>query len=249
MGDFDRDGYLLRDEDRLPWLEAVDDEDDLARPGPGRIAAMLLGAVVAVTAVLAGIWWWQSRPVSPSGAGELIAAPAGPYKVRPADPGGMEVEGKGEAAFQTSEGADPKGALDLTAVPEAPVTRAPAAPATPAARPPASTAAGPGAASASVAEGGRLTAKAPPAPASAPAGPAGSVIQLGAFDSQSVALSAWTGLSRRFAYLDGLNRFVVPAKVGGRTFYRLRATAPSADAARDACARLKVAGEACLVVN
>jgi hypothetical protein len=81
------------------------------------------------------------------------------------------------------------------------------------------------------------------------AGPAGSVIQLGAFDSQAVALSAWTGLSRRFAYLDGLNRFVVPAKVGGRTFYRLRATAVSAEAARDACARLKVAGEACLVVN
>lgn len=247
MTDIDRDSYALRDEDRLPWLEAVDDEDDVERVSPLRLAALLLLGLAILGVVIAGVWWWQSREVTPTGEGELIAAPPGPYKVKPDDPGGMKVEGKGDAAFATSEGAGPTGALDLGAVPEDPVTRTPPAP-KPAA--PAPSPSQPSqAATAMVQEGGQLVAKAPPTQPAAPAGPAGSIVQLGAFDSQAIANSAWESLSKRFGYLEGLTKIVVPAKVGGRTFYRLRAATSSADQARDVCARLKVAGENCLVVN
>lgn len=244
MTDIDRDSYALRDEDRLPWLEAVDDEDDVERVSPLRLAALLLIGLALLGVVIAGVWWWQSREVTPSGEGALIPAPATPYKVKPDEPGGMDVEGKGEAAFATSEGASPTGALDLGAVPEDPVQRtAPApkpAPTAPAATP---------AATAKVEEGGQLVAKAPPAQPAAPAGPAGSVVQLGAFDSEGMANEAWTTLSKRFGYVEDLGKIVVPAKVGGRTFYRLRAATGSSDQARDVCARLKVAGENCLIVN
>lgn len=243
MTDIDRDSYALRDEDRLPWLEAVDDEEDVDRVSPLRLAALLLIGLALLGAIIAGVWWWQSRDVTPTGEGELIAAPPGPYKVKPDDPGGMQVEGKGDAAFATSEGAAPTGALDLGALPEDPVARTAPAPK------PAQPAPAAQGATAKVQEGGQLVAKAPPVQPEAPAGPAGSVVQLGAFDSQAIANSAWTSLSGRFGYLEGLTKIVVPAKVGGRTFYRLRAATSSADQARDVCARLKVAGENCLVVN
>lgn len=241
MTDIDRDSYALRDEDRLPWLEAVDDEEDVDRVSPLRLAALLLIGLAILGVVIAGVWWWQSREVTPNGDGELIAAPAGPYKVKVDDPGGMQVEGKGDAAFATSEGAAPTGALDLGAVPEDPVTRTAPAPKAPAAATTGATA--------KVEAGGQLVAKAPPAQPAAPAGPAGSVVQLGAFDSQAIANEAWSSLSGRFGYLEGLTKIVVPAKVGGRTFYRLRAATSSSDQAKDVCARLKVAGENCLIVN
>lgn len=240
MTDIDRDGYALRDEDRLPWLEAVDDEEDVERVSPLRLVGWLFAGLGVIGLIIAGIWAWQNRTIAPSGDGTLIAAPAGPYKVKPDEPGGMAVEGKGDAAFATSAGAGPSGQIDLSAVPEAPVTRPPAPP------PPAAPPAGP---SAPVAEGGRIATPAPePAPA-APAAPAGSMVQLGAFDSQAIANEAWASMTGRFGYLGGLEKRVIPAKVGGRTFYRLRAVAGSADQARDICARLKVAGENCLVVN
>lgn len=244
MTDIDRDSYALRDEDRLPWLEAVDDEEDVERVSPLRLAALLLVGLAVLGIVISGVWWWQSRDVTPSGDGELIAAPPGPYKVKPQDPGGMEVEGKGDAAFATSEGAAPTGSLDLGAVPEDPVQRAAPAPQPAPKAAPASTAA-----TARVEEGGQIVAKAPPTQPNAPAGPAGSVVQLGAFDSEKIANEAWTGLAKRFGYVEGLGKIVIPAKVGGRTFYRLRAATGSAEQARDVCARLKVAGENCLVVN
>jgi hypothetical protein len=235
MTDLDRDSYALRDEDRLPWLEAVDDAEDVERVSPLRLIGWLLAGLALLGLVIAGIWVWQNRTVAPSGAGDLIAAPEGPFKVKPEEPGGMAVEGKGDAAFATSAGAGPSGQLDLSAVPETPVTTAPApqpAP-QPAPAPAPATAAAPAAADAA---------------AAAPAAGAG-VIQLGAFDSQAIANEAWQAMTGRFAYLEGFEKRVIAAKVGGRTYYRLRAVTGSAAQARDVCARLKVAGEACLVID
>ncbi len=59
------------------------------------------------------------------GEPEMIAAPEGDYKVKPDEPGGMKVEGKGDTAYAASEGADPKGVINVDAAPEAPVTAAP----------------------------------------------------------------------------------------------------------------------------
>jgi cell division septation protein DedD len=66
-----------------------------------------------------------------------------------------------------------------------------------------------------------------PAPTpSAQAAPASGngAIQLGAFDTEADANAAWKALSGRFAYLAPLNHGVMTAEVGGRTFYRLRAS-------------------------
>ena len=231
-----RDPLALSDEDRLPWLEPIDDPD---APPPRRGWLGWAAAALLLLALIAGaLRWWQTRTVEAEGTGELIAAPEGPYRVRPAQEGGMTIEGQGEMAFATSEGAQVRGNLDLSAVPEAPVERAPAAEATPAPK---------AGASASISDGGRIVAKTPPAAPALEALP-GAVVQLGAFPSQEVARKSWDAL-QRFPYLAERGETIVRADVNGRTFYRLRVATGSAAEARDVCARLRVAGESCLVVN
>ena len=206
------------DDDRLPWLEAVDEEDTDEGPSAGKLIAY-----VVVGLIVGGLFWMSGR--DDAGAEEdqmLIAAPEGDYKVKPVDPGGMKVDARDETALAASQGQTPDGRIDVAAVPETPMTAQPKA-AQPA---PART----------------------PVPAAEPAAPAagGATIQLGAFDSNAQANAAWKTLSGRFKYLEPLGHSVMTAEVGGRTFYRLRASGPGA---RDICRRLEVAGESCMVVN
>ena len=212
------------DSDRLPWLEAVDDEDG-GGPSMGRLIAFVLIGLLAIGVVVGGIFYMRSEGTELK-LPEFIAASDEPYKVKPSDPGGMEVEGQGATAFAASEGADPKGAINTNAVPEKPMAKAPAPAAAPAA---------PVTAPAKKA--------AAPTPAPAAGGPA---IQLGAFSSQAGATNAWKALSGRFAYLKPLNHSVVSVASGGKTLYRLRATGTDA---RGVCRRLEVAGENCVVVD
>lgn len=234
-----QDPYALSDEDRLPWLEPVDEVGEPERGAPIRLIGFALTALALLVVAIAGIWWWQNREVAPTGSGELIAAPVGPYKVKPDEEGGMKIEGQGDTAFATSQGAQVQGSLDLSAVPETPVERAPVVQAAP--EPKAS-------ATSSVAEGGKLVAKVPPAPV-APEGPTGATVQLGAFPSQDSAKKTWDSMSKRFAYLADRSQSIIKAEVNGKTFYRLRVSTGSATEAKDVCARLRVAGENCLVVN
>jgi hypothetical protein len=235
------DPYALSDEDRLPWLEPVDDGGE---PRPGAAAGWLLPLLalsLLAALIVGGIYWWQNREIAPGGSGELIAAPDGPYKVKPEEEGGMPIEGQGETAFATSEGAEVQGSLDLGAVPEAPVERSLPVKADAAPKAGAS-------ATASVAEGGKVVAKAPPAELAAETS-AGATIQLGAFPTQESAKKSWEAMQKRFAYLGERSPSIVKADVNGRTFHRLRVGTGSATEARDICSRLRVAGEKCLVVN
>ncbi len=243
MTDIDRDS-VRDDEDRLPWLEAVDDEDD-DQVSTGKLAAFLLAALLALGVVVGGIAWLRSQVPGPAqGDGKLIAAQEGDYKVRPDAPGGMKVDGQGDTAFQASEGAAPKGKIDLNATSEAPVAGKKAAvingPAAPA---------GKSASAPMPANGGRLVAAPPAAPVNRPGAqaPAGSLVQLGAFGSEAKANQAWIAMTKRFAYLAPLAKSVEAAQVGSGTVYRLRANA-GGDAAT-VCGKLRVAGENCLVVN
>ena len=223
------------DDDKLPWLEAVDEDDDNTGPSPLKLLAAVVIGLIAIGLVVGGLFWMGNRDAG-EGAGEpeLIAAEQGDYKVPPADPGGMKVEDKGQTAIAMSEGADPKGKINVDAVPEAPVTKLPAAP-TPA---PKQVAAAPKAAPAPAA-------KAPAAKAAAPAA-GGATIQLGAFDSTAAANGVWQRMSGRFGYLKPLSHSVQTATVNGRTYHRLRANGPGA---ADICRRLQVAGESCMVVR
>lgn len=84
-----------------------------------------------------------------------------------------------------------------------------------------------------------------PAPAAG-----GTSLQLGAFSSEAKAREAWKTYSKRFAYLSGLSPVILPVKREDTTLYRLRAAgAPDNATAKNLCARLKVAGEACQVVG
>jgi len=224
------------DEDRLPWLEAVDDED-----APPAISAgkMLAGVVVVLLALgmVAGVSFWVGREDGPvGGEPELIAAPEGPYKVEPENPGGLDVAGDSETAFATSAGEDTDAALDTTKLKEPPriAVRPEPKPAPP---PPVTRTLPPNETKEPVAS---------PPPAAAPAGP---TIQLGAYSSRAKAETGWVLLSSRFGAVAALTKRIEQATVNGKTVYRLRAVAPDRGAAQAACDTVKAGGESCVVVN
>jgi cell division septation protein DedD len=229
------------DEDRLPWLEAVEEEDERQGPSALKLIASVVIGLVAIALIVGGLFWLGNRNRE-GGNGEVIAAPEGDYKVRPDNPGGMNVQGTGDTAYAASEGAQPQAQLNPGAVPEAPVARAPAS--APAANSAASAA--PPQHPTPAPAPTPTPAAAAPAPAQAQAAAGGGSIQLGAFSSQASANRAWTGLSGRFRYLAPLSHSVIPVQSGGRTLYRLRASGPGA---ADVCRRLQIAGEACSVVG
>ncbi|MEA2998282.1 MAG: hypothetical protein QOK17_115 [Sphingomonadales bacterium] len=229
------DATPLDRDDRLPWLEAVDEDE--AGDGPSAlklIVAVLIG-LAAIGALVGGAFWIANRAHDEGGTGEaeVIKAPPGDYKVKPDKPGGMAVEGEGGTAFAASTGAEPKGQINPNAVPETPVTQKGPETATPPQPQPQSKAA---------------PAPAPPAkaPAQVAAAGPGGTIQLGAFADGATAERVWKGLSGRFTYLAPLSHSVVQAQVNGKTWYRLRA---SGAGAADVCGRLRVAGENCLRID
>ncbi len=241
-----RDTLPLQDEDRLPWLEAVDDDTSDETVSTGKLIGFAVAAIVALAVVIAGIALLRSQDAPPQGDGKLIAAQEGDYKVRPDAPGGMKVEGQGDSSFAASEGAEANGKIDLDSAAETPVKVAKATPA----RTKSNAAPAKSVATAAVpASGGRLIAPPPAKPLSntttRQAG--GSLVQLGSFGSEAMANEAWTSFAKRFGYLSGLSKSVVTAQVNGKQVYRLRADA--AGEASTICGKLKVAGENCMIVN
>jgi hypothetical protein len=237
------DDMDLREEDRLPWLETVE-SDDTETVGIGRVIALVVVGLAVVAAIIFGIFTLQRS--APVGDGQLIAAPEGEYKVRPDEAGGLKVKGEGDSAIATSAGKSGNGAIDLRGVPETPVDGKRAV------APKPRDAAGRNAVAQVPASGGRLVAAAPMAPSrsgAANAGNGGSLVQLGAYPSEAVANAAWTTFSKRFAYVGALGMSVQPVATGGRTLYRLRVNAGSANQAADICGRLRVAGETCFVAS
>jgi hypothetical protein len=106
---------------------------------------------------------------------------------------------------------------------------------------------------ATIAAPGKATVAPAPAPTNAATGPApaGAVmVQLGAFGDSAKADAAWAGLSKRFGFLSGVNRRIAEASgEGGRKIFRLQAITANAAAAQQLCAKLKAAGENCLIVR
>jgi hypothetical protein len=221
------------DSESLPWLEAVENED-----GPRAISArkMLVGLVLVLlaAAVVAGTMFWLGRQdPAAGGAPVLIKAEPGPYKVKPSDPGGLDVAGDSETAYSTSAGEDPDADLDVRKLPPemTPLPVETPQQATPPKKIPP-----------------RETKEPAPDGAAKPPVPAGPTIQLGAYASTVKAETAWKLLSGRFPAVAALSKVVVTANVGGKAVYRLRASG-SSDQTKAACAALRAAGESCLPVN
>ncbi|QIG79816.1 SPOR domain-containing protein [Stakelama tenebrarum] len=231
------------DDDRLPWLESVDD-DYSEGSSWGRILLLIL-LLLAVAGAGAFGWFWYQRHQGFTGNGELIRAQSGDYKVKPDEPGGMDPEGVGDVAYAASEGETPNSSVAMDVKPEEPVAT-PAAGSTPA------PAAG-GSATARLdvpQSGGQLEARNPvPEPDIAADGGGGGLIQLGAYPDTQGANGAWEMLSGKYDWLAPLGHSIEQAQRNGRTIYRLRVNAGSFDRARELCERLKVAGESCYVAN
>ena len=217
------------DNEALPWLEAVDDEDQPRGVSARKMLGALLMVGIAV-AIIAGTLFYLGRQSGGSGPPELIRAEAGPYKIKPSDPGGLDVAGDSGTAFATGAGEDQDSRLDVGKMAEPP--------------PPLSV---PGEVKKPVP---------PPAPKPVPPpvvveanptmpGAAGPTVQLGAYGSTAKAETAWKMLSSRFPAVGGLTKQIVPYSGG----FRLRAGAASSDQAKAACAAVMAGGENCFVVR
>ena len=186
------------------------------------VVVLLAGLIVAGT-----FFWLGRRDTQVNGPPELIKAPPGPYKVKPPNPGGLDISGESETAFETSAGEDKNSELDLNKLPEAPVAK-------PVKEVPKQ-----------IPTNDTKEPVAPPPPQAQPTGGSGSVVQLGAFANQAQAERAWAALSARFASLKAMNKLIVPFPGG----IRLRAAASSPADAKAMCQTLKVAGENCFVAQ
>ena len=219
------------DNEALPWLEAVDDEDQPRGVSARKMLAALLMVGIAV-AIIAGMTFYLGRQSGGSGPPELIRAEAGPYKERPDDPGGLDVAGDSGTAFATGAGEDQDAQLDVGKLTEPPPLLPPKEgepkpvpppePKPPVVAPPVTVGASP-----------------------ATPGELGPTVQLGAYGSTAKAETAWRMLSSRFPAVAGMSKQIVPYSGG----YRLRAGAGSAAEAKAACAAVTAGGENCFVVR
>ena len=214
------------------------------RPGMDRGTKALLAAGAGLGGLLlagAGGWALSGRHAA---VVPIIEADSRPVRVKPENPGGLQIAGADEQVMG-GRGSKVQGMAPPAEVPAAQALRAqmppqavappvPALPALPAA-PPAAVVLQP----APVAR---------PAPAPAPVGP---LVQLAALDSEGAAQTEWQRLAKRMPDLLGDRQLVVQrAERDGRAVWRLR-TGGFQDIA-DAtafCARVRAKGGACSITG
>lgn len=278
-----RRGGHDEDDDTPPWLAPAEPDERGGTIVSGRsfnlwlllLAGLLVLVVALVYAMIAKPE--EEDPVYATVDGEvpLIRAPDGPFKMRPADPGGLDLEGGNQSAFEAAGGLDPGGDLNFDALPEEPVDRsqiaaaAPPAPPAPApVRAPVEEASATTSAPKLVVEKSKPVAETPKPAAKPPvktdvktapknetkepvADDGGSyALQLGAFSSESKANAAWKSFTGRYSYLADLGKSVIALERDGEKLYRLRATGITSRAqANNLCGRLRAAGDQCSVVE
>lgn len=125
---------LADEEERLPWLESSDEEDDgYEGSGAGHTLRLALMALVALGAIVGGIYWVTHRNPDPAlvADGSVVPADSRPYKEAPKNPGGKTFDGTGDTSFAVSEGKTKQAQIAGSAAPTpaAPASGAAAAPA------------------------------------------------------------------------------------------------------------------------
>lgn len=233
---------LAEDDGPLPWLEPDDYEEEPEGSGLGRLLLTFLIGLLAIGAILYGLWYMSNRPDPALVAdGSTIEAPEGPMKERPEDPGGKTFEGTGDVAPGVGEGQTREGRL-----------------ATDGAGAPALAATSGTGASADAANGrDQAASAAAPRPSvdaagsrAAQASASGGVgVQVGAYSSREAAERGWTQLTRQTDALQGVRYRIMEGQIESGTVYRLQAVAGSASAASTLCGKLKGQGIPCQVKN
>ncbi|GCE91619.1 hypothetical protein MSKU15_3220 [Komagataeibacter diospyri] len=201
----------------------------------------------------------------------VLGPPPGPVRVKPADPGGMQILGAGDG--MPADG----GVMRLSPPPEqpqpdamarqygqvagdgeppsAPAQASPAAaPATPPAADAVASAPAPQPAAPARAEAPEQPAAPaalpPPVPRALSTGTGAYGVQLAALDTQEAALKSWTRLSARYPDVFGpYQPAVVKAERGGKTFYRLRVKGLAKAQAVSLCEKAKAKSLACELVH
>jgi len=225
-GDLDDDGMIDADEqlsladadERLPWLES---DEEYEEPGvdTGRIVAFAAVGLLFVALLLGAVYFFTRDPRDAElvADGSTIEAPADPYKSRPEDPGGREVEGTGDTSYEVAEGQQVDGQI-AAGVPVPSIDRE---------------------------QAGAATAAPSPVASSAPAGGVG--VQVGAYSTSAQAEAGWSQLSGRYDALQGRSHRVLQGTADSGTIYRLQAVAGSAAEADSLCRSIKAAGGDCQV--
>lgn len=220
------------------------------------IAAGLGGALFVVV----GAW---STIGGRSNTVPVIAAPATPIRVKPANPGGMKVANDLILAGKSAD----SGTDTLAPAPEAPDPQAlkthrapPAAPtATSAPKPAVATAQSvplptpPLSAPTAVAKH-EIAKTEPPKPAPAPpvrASGHGAQVQLASLPTREAAEEEWRRLARRDAnLLTGRSPAITESTVNGRIWWRVRTGGFADEAqAKEFCEKFRTSGEACTVAR
>lgn len=222
--DFGRDKtsqlVLDNEDERLPWLESVDDEDEQPRADSGRVLGLALIALFALLVIVGVIWWLGHRSANADvlAHGETIEAPATPYKTRPENPGGKEFAGTGDTSFRVGEGAvtDSKLAATDPVKPSIDATQ--------------------GAGDGKSALGADETATV-----------SGVGVQVGAYTSKEQAQAGWSTLYTSNEALHGYKYRIVQGQADIGNVYRLQAVTGDVASAEGLCARLKAGGTACQV--
>lgn len=240
LGEFDRndekDGFegddfaqdttaqlALDDEDeRLPWLESAEDEEEQG-VDTGRLVGFGLIGLAALVVLVGLIWWLANRGPDPRmvADGGTIEAPKEPYKSKPDDPGGKEFAGTGDTSFKVGEGESTDSKLATNDAPK------------------------PAATTTTAATAGQAGTK--PAAAADDAGSGGIGVQVGAYTSKEAAQAGWNTLVAANEALHGYKYRIVQGTADIGTVYRLQAVAGDAASAESLCAKLKAGGTACQV--
>lgn len=99
-------------DERLPWLES-DDEDEQTGVDTGRIIAFAAVGALALVLLLGALWWFTGDRTDEElvADGGVIEAPDEPYRTRPDDPGGQQVAGTGDTSFEVGEGHSVEGQI------------------------------------------------------------------------------------------------------------------------------------------
>lgn len=235
--------------------------------GTKRLALIAGGLGALLVTVVGG---WSLLGHRPAGI-PVIEAPPGPMRVKPVDPGGMQVMGtqvaqtNGPAATALAAGPEEpapqalEAEVDAARQADAPARRpAPVAAPAPAVAPPApaprasiaAPAAGAAAdAPAAAPEAPLAAAQAPPTPATPAAG--SYMVQLAALDNEPAAHAEWSHLSRQApSLLDERTPVIVRVPRGDKAFFRLRVGGfVSLADAHQFCGKAKASGIACTVAD
>lgn len=212
-------------DERLPWLESDDEGEDATGVDTGRLVGLGLILLVVLVTLVGGVWFVANRGLGegPAPDGSLIAAPASPYKERPADPGGKTFAGTGDTSYAVGAGKEVEGRL-ATSAPPPPTTIVPT--------PTASDSATPKPSATAVVEASL---------------PAGTAVQVGAYSTRSDAEAGWQRLSGQTDMLSGVSHRIVSGRADIGTVFRLQAAGGDRAGAQALCSRLKAAGIACQV--